>query len=199
MGGDGRLAPSFLDAATRVGRNVVASGGTQTGKTTVLNCLAASIPGTDRVVSAEEFFELRFHHPNRVPLQTRQPGARGRWEIRLRDLVRESLRMRPSRIIISEARSEECLDVLLALNAWLPGMCAARQQRPRGVGDDVHPPAAGGREHLTVECIRLWNGCAGVVPAEALNERLIAAIQVRAHRVEPPGHALPGGADATGD
>jgi pilus assembly protein CpaF len=77
----------------------------------------AAIPGGDRVVSAEEVFELRFPHPDWVPMQTRQSGLEGTGEIALRDLVRESLRMRPSRIIVGEVRSEECLDLLLALNA----------------------------------------------------------------------------------
>lgn len=115
-------AATFLEASVRAGLNVMVAGGTQTGKTTMLNCLAAAIPGGDRVVSAEEVFELRFPHPDWVPLQTRQAGLEGTGEIRLRDLVKESLRMRPSRIIVGEVRSEECLDLLLALNAGLPGM-----------------------------------------------------------------------------
>lgn len=115
-------AAAFLEASVRAGLNVMVAGGTQTGKTTMLNCLAAAIPGGDRVVSAEEVFELRFPHPDWVPLQTRQAGLEGTGEIRLRDLVKESLRMRPSRIIVGEVRSEECLDLLLALNAGLPGM-----------------------------------------------------------------------------
>ncbi|WP_147095107.1 CpaF family protein, partial [Nocardioides psychrotolerans] len=115
-------AAAFLEASVRAGLNMMVAGGTQTGKTTMLNCLAAAIPGGDRVVSAEEVFELRFPHPDWVPLQTRQAGLEGTGEIRLRDLVKESLRMRPSRIIVGEVRSEECLDLLLALNAGLPGM-----------------------------------------------------------------------------
>ncbi|WP_309649910.1 ATPase, T2SS/T4P/T4SS family [Nocardioides sp.] len=115
-------AATFLEASVRAGLNVMVAGGTQTGKTTMLNCLAAAIPGGDRVVSAEEVFELRFPHPDWVPLQTRQAGLEGTGEIRLRDLVKESLRMRPSRIIVGEVRSEECLDLLLALNSGLPGM-----------------------------------------------------------------------------
>ena len=115
-------AAAFLEASVRAGLNIMVAGGTQTGKTTMLNCLAAAIPGGERVVSAEEVFELRFPHPDWVPLQTRQAGLEGTGEIRLRDLVKESLRMRPSRIIVGEVRSEECLDLLLALNAGLPGM-----------------------------------------------------------------------------
>ena len=97
----------------------------------MLNCLAAAIPGGDRVVSAEEVFELRFAHPDWVPLQTRQSGLEGTGEIRLRHLVKEALRMRPSRIIVGEVRSEECLDLLLALNAGLPGMCTIHANSAR--------------------------------------------------------------------
>ena len=115
----------------RAGLNILVAGGTQAGKTTMLNCLAAAIPGGERVVSAEEVFELRFPHPDWVALQTRQTGLEGTGEIRLRDLVKESLRMRPSRIIVGEVRAEECLDLLLALNAGLPGMCTIHANSAR--------------------------------------------------------------------
>jgi pilus assembly protein CpaF len=124
-------AARFLDASVKAGLNVVVAGGTQAGKTTFLNCLAASIPGEDRVVSAEEVFELRFNHPDWVALQTRQVGLEGTGEVRLRDLVKESLRMRPSRIIVGEVRAEECLDLLLALNAGLPGMASLHANSAR--------------------------------------------------------------------
>ncbi len=124
-------AAAFLSASVQAGLNILVAGGTQAGKTTMLNCLAAAIPGGDRVVSAEEVFELRFPHPDWVPLQTRQAGLEGTGEIRLRDLVRESLRMRPSRIIVGEVRAEECLDLLLALNSGLPGMCTLHANSAR--------------------------------------------------------------------
>jgi pilus assembly protein CpaF len=124
-------AAQFLEASVRAGLNILVAGGTQAGKTTMLNCLAAAIPGGERVVSAEEVFELRFAHPDWVPMQTRQSGLEGTGEIRLRDLVKESLRMRPSRIIVGEVRAEECLDLLLALNSGLPGMCTLHANSAR--------------------------------------------------------------------
>lgn len=124
-------AADFLDASVRAGLNILVSGGTQAGKTTLLNCLAAAIPGGERVVSAEEVFEMRFDHPDWVPMQTRQEGLEGTGEVRLRDLVKESLRMRPSRLIVGEVRAEECLDLLLALNAGLPGMCTLHANSAR--------------------------------------------------------------------
>ena len=124
-------AARFLDASVRAGLNIVVAGGTQAGKTTFLNCLAASIPGEDRVISAEEVYELRFNHPDWVALQTRQLGLEGTGEVRLRDLVKEALRMRPSRVIVGEVRAEECLDLLLALNAGLPGMASLHANSAR--------------------------------------------------------------------
>lgn len=135
------LTPSaalFLEASVRAGLNILVSGGTQAGKTTMLNCLAAAIPGGERVISVEEVFEIRFPHPDWVALQTRQEGLEGTGEIRLRDLIKESLRMRPSRIIVGEVRAEEALDLLLALNSGLPGLCT------------IHANSA--REALTKAC-----------------------------------------------
>lgn len=124
-------AAAFLEACVRAGLNILVAGGTQAGKTTMLNCLAAAIPGGERVVSVEEVFELRFPHPDWVALQTRQSGLEGTGEITLRDLVKESLRMRPSRVIVGEVRAEECMDLLLALNAGLPGMCTIHANSAR--------------------------------------------------------------------
>jgi pilus assembly protein CpaF len=124
-------AAAFLEACVRAGLNILVAGGTQAGKTTMLNCLAAAIPGSERVVSVEEVFELRFPHPDWVALQTRQSGLEGTGEITLRDLVKESLRMRPSRVIVGEVRAEECMDLLLALNAGLPGMCTIHANSAR--------------------------------------------------------------------
>jgi pilus assembly protein CpaF len=124
-------AAAFLEASVRAGLNILVAGGTQAGKTTMLNCLAAAIPGGERVVSTEEVFELKFPHPDWVAMQTRQSGLEGTGEITLRDLVKESLRMRPSRVIVGEVRAEECMDLLLALNAGLPGMCTIHANSAR--------------------------------------------------------------------
>jgi pilus assembly protein CpaF len=130
----GSLTPQaarFLHAAVVSGLNILVAGGTQAGKTTLLNCLGSAIPGRDRIVSCEEVFELKFSHPDWVPMQTRQVGLEGTGEVRLRQLVTESLRMRPSRIVIGEVRAEECLDLLLALNAGLPGMATLHANSAR--------------------------------------------------------------------
>jgi pilus assembly protein CpaF len=117
-----RQAADFLEAAVVAGLNIVVSGGTQTGKTTLLNCLASSIPARQRIVTCEEVFELRVRLPDVVSMQTRQANLEGRGAIDLRRLVTEALRMRPDRIIVGEVRQHEALDLLVALNSGLPGM-----------------------------------------------------------------------------
>jgi pilus assembly protein CpaF len=132
--GLGTLTPQaarFLEAAVAAGLNVIVSGGTQAGKTTLLNCLASAIPASERVISCEEVFELRLGLPDWVALQTRQPNLEGAGEIPLRRLVTEALRMRPSRIIVGEVRQAECLDLLLALNCGLPGMASIHANSAR--------------------------------------------------------------------
>jgi len=132
--GLGTLTPhaaAFLDASVVAGLNVLVSGGTQAGKTTLLNCLAAAIPPRERVVTVEEVFELKIPLPDVVGLQTRQPSLEGTGEIPLRRLVKEALRMRPSRILVGEVRQEESLDLLIALNSGLPGMCSVHANSAR--------------------------------------------------------------------
>jgi len=132
--GLGTLTPAvarFLDAAVASGLNILVSGGTQAGKTTLLNCLAAAIPAQERVVTCEEVFELKIALPDWVALQCRQPNLEGTGEIKLRRLVKEALRMRPSRIVVGEVRQEECLDLLIALNSGLPGMCSVHANSAR--------------------------------------------------------------------
>jgi len=124
-------AARFLSAAVTAGLNVLVSGGTQTGKTTLLNALAGSIPPRERVISCEEVFELQIDHRDTVGLQCRQPNLEGAGEITLRRLVKEALRMRPSRIIVGEVREAESLDMLIALNAGVPGMCTVHANSAR--------------------------------------------------------------------
>jgi len=130
----GSLTPAagrFLGAAVAAGLNVLVSGPTQSGKTTLLNALAGSIPPRERVITCEEVFELRIGHRDVVALQCRQPSLEGTGEITLRRLVKEALRMRPSRIIIGEVREAESLDMLIALNAGVPGMCTVHANTAR--------------------------------------------------------------------
>jgi pilus assembly protein CpaF len=131
LGTLGGPAARFLDACVLAGLNILVSGGTQAGKTTLLNCLAGAVGSTERIVTCEEVFELQIQARDVVAMQCRQPSLEGTGEITLRRLVKESLRMRPSRIIVGEVRQEESLDMLLALNSGLPGMCTVHANSAR--------------------------------------------------------------------
>ncbi|MBD8059946.1 CpaF family protein [Cellulomonas sp. JH27-2] len=124
-------AAAFLAAAVQVGLNVLVSGATQAGKTTMLNALAGSVGARERVVSCEEVFELRLSVRDWVAMQCRQASLEGTGEIALRRLVKEALRMRPSRLIVGEVREAEALDLLIALNAGVPAMCTIHANSAR--------------------------------------------------------------------
>lgn len=126
-----KQAALFLEAAVAAGLNILVAGGTQAGKTTLLNALCAAIPARERVVTVEEVFELQIPLPDVVAMQTRQANLEGTGEIPMRRLVKESLRMRPSRIVVGEVRHEECMDLLIALNSGLPGMCTLHANSAR--------------------------------------------------------------------
>ncbi|WP_129667382.1 CpaF family protein [Phytoactinopolyspora endophytica] len=124
-------AAQFLDACVVSGLNVLVSGGTQAGKTTVLNCLLAAIPARERVITCEEVLELRVPLPDVVSMQTRQASLEGTGEISLRRLVKEALRMRPDRLVVGEVRQEESFDLLMALNSGKPGACTLHANSAR--------------------------------------------------------------------
>lgn len=124
-------AAAFLGAAVASGLNVLVAGGTQAGKTTLLNCLAAAIPATERVITCEEVFEMKLPLRDVAAMQCRQPSLEGTGEVPLRRLVKEALRMRPSRIIVGEVRQEESLDLLISLNSGVPGMATVHANSAR--------------------------------------------------------------------
>lgn len=111
-----------LSMAVKIGLNILVSGGTQAGKTTLLSALINEIPLTQRVITIEEVFELQPKVPDLIQMQTRGANLQGEGAINLRKLIKEALRMRPSRIVVGEVREAEALDLLLALNSGLPGM-----------------------------------------------------------------------------
>jgi len=123
---------AFLEACVQSKMNVLVSGGTGSGKTTLLNIMARWIPPGDRVVTIEDAAELQFRRDHIVRLETRPPNIEGRGEITQRDLVRNSLRMRPDRIIIGEVRGAEALDMLQAMNTGHEGsMTTVHANNPR--------------------------------------------------------------------
>ena len=130
----GTLTPEaarFLHASVVAWLNILVAGGTQAGKTTLLNCLAAAVPPRERIVTVEEVFELKIPQRDVAAMQCRQPSMEGTGEVPLRRLVKEALRMRPSRIIVGEVRQAESLDLLIALNSGLPGMATVHANSAR--------------------------------------------------------------------
>ncbi|MFD6053370.1 CpaF family protein [Agromyces sp. NPDC060279] len=126
-----REAAEFLRMAVLAGTNVLVSGATHTGKTTLLNALAACLRTGERVVTVEETFELDIQARDLVAMQCRPPNLEGAGEITLRRLVKESLRMRPDRLVVGEVRDAESLDLLIALNSGIAGMCTIHANSAR--------------------------------------------------------------------
>jgi pilus assembly protein CpaF len=122
----------MLEACVRSRLNVVISGGTGAGKTTMMNCLSSFIPHSERLVTIEDSAELLLQQPHVVRLETRPPNIEGRGEITQRSLLRNALRMRPDRIIVGEVRGEEAVDMLQAMNTGHDGgMTTIHANSPR--------------------------------------------------------------------
>jgi pilus assembly protein CpaF len=117
-------AAHYLQAAVVAGKSILVSGATQAGKTTLLNALLDAVPVHERIITVEETFELKVPRPDHVGMQCRGPSLEGTGEVSLRRLVKEALRMRPDRIVVGEVREAEALDMLIAFNSGLPGMCS---------------------------------------------------------------------------
>jgi pilus assembly protein CpaF len=120
----GSLTPAmaeFLKACVVAKLNIVVSGGTGSGKTTLLNVLSGFIPEDERIVTIEDAAELQLHQEHVVRLETKKPNLDGRGEVTIRDLVKNSLRMRPDRIVVGECRGGEALDMLQAMNTGHDG------------------------------------------------------------------------------
>ena len=172
----GSLPPAaarFLDAAVAAGANVLVSGQTQAGKTTMLNALCGSIPVRDRVITCEEVFELSVPARDWVAMQCRQSSLEGTGEVALRRLVKEALRMRPDRIIVGEVREAESFDMLIAMNAGLPSMGSVHANSARSaitkmctlpllagpnIGSSFVTPTVAGCIDLVVHLALLRNG-----------------------------------------
>lgn len=121
----------FLRMCVLAQQNILVSGATQSGKTTLLNALLSVARPSDRVVTVEETFELDLAARDVVAMQCRQASLEGTGEITLRRLIKEALRMRPDRIVVGEVREAESLDLLIALNSGLPGACSIHANSAR--------------------------------------------------------------------
>jgi pilus assembly protein CpaF len=162
MLGIGSITPEmvgFLGSAVRAKCNVLISGGTGTGKTTMLNALSSFIPDGERVITIEDAAELQLQQRHVVRLETRPPNIEGRGEVQARDLVKNALRMRPDRIVIGECRGGEILDMLQAMNTGHEGSMTT-----------VHANTA--RDAMTR--IEAMVGMGGIQLSEALVRQTIA-------------------------
>lgn len=154
-----------LDRVIDARSNFLISGGTGSGKTTLLNAIIDSLPASQRLVVIEDTAEITSHHPHCVWLEARPANSEGRGEISMRELVRQSLRMRPDRILIGEVRGPEVLDLLAALNTGHAGS-----------GGTIHARSATdvpGR----VEALAIFGG----IPAPAAHSLLLSSIDVIIH------------------
>jgi pilus assembly protein CpaF len=157
----------FFKACVLARLNIIISGGTSTGKTTLLNALSSFIPSTDRIITIEDAAELRLHQIHVVRLESRPPNVEGRGEITIRQLVVNALRMRPDRIVVGEVRAGEALDMLQAMNTGHDGsLTTAHSNSPR---DTLH----------RVETMALMAGMD--LPLRAVREQIASAFDLVIH------------------
>ncbi len=153
-----------LEACVRGKLNILVSGGTGTGKTTLLNVLSSFIPAKERIITIEDSAELQLQQTHVVNLESRPPNAEGAGEVKIRDLVRNALRMRPDRIVVGEVRGGEALDMLQAMNTGHEGSLTT-----------VHANSA--RDALSrLETMVLMAGYD--LPVRAIREQIASAINV---------------------
>ncbi|HEX6351260.1 MAG TPA: CpaF family protein [Candidatus Dormibacteraeota bacterium] len=171
----GRGMAYFLEAAVLGRANLLISGGTGSGKTTTLNVLGSLVPQNQRLVTIEDTAELQLAHPHVVRLEYRPPSVEGRGELTIRRLLRNSLRMRPDRIIVGEARGQEALDMLQAMNTGHDGSMST-----------IHANSA--RDAVSrLETMVL--SAAIDLPLDAVRAQILAAVDLLVHQVRRPDGA----------
>ena len=159
---------NFIDACVRGRLNIVVSGGTGTGKTTMLNVLSSFIPPDERIITIEDAKELQLQQPHVLCCEARPPNIEGKGEVKIRDLVKNSLRMRPDRIVVGEVRGSEALDMLQAMNTGHDGsICTAHSNSPRDTLSRI-------------ETMVLMAGAE--LPLKAIREQVASAFDVIVHQ-----------------
>jgi pilus assembly protein CpaF len=166
LGTLGRSTLDFLAACVRAQANILVSGGTGTGKTTLLNLLSAYIPQNERMVTIEDPAELQIKHEDWVSLETRPPNIEGKGEVVQRDLVKNALRMRPDRIIVGECRGGEAFDMLQAMNTGHDGsLTTVHANSPRDALSRI--------ENMVLMAVDL--------PVTAIREQIASGINMLVH------------------
>ncbi|WP_229731039.1 CpaF family protein [Microbacterium faecale] len=183
----------MLAHAMRGGQSIIVSGATHAGKTTLLGALVSACRPDQRIVTVEETFELSIDAPDLVALQGRQPSLEGTGEITLRRLVKESLRMRPDRLVVGEVRDAEALDLVLALNTGLPGAATIHANSAadalvklsslpllagRNIDRDFVLPAVASSVDLVVHCARSADGSRHVAEVAAPTGQIDGGVPV---------------------
>jgi pilus assembly protein CpaF len=154
----------FMEVAVLNKKNIIVSGGTGSGKTTLLNILSNFIPNNERIVTIEDAAELRLHHEHLVSLEARPANAEGKGAVLIRDLVKNSLRMRPDRIVVGECRGGEALDMLQAMNTGHDGsLTTAHANTPRDM-------------LARLEVMVLMSGMD--LPVQAIREQVASAVDI---------------------
>jgi pilus assembly protein CpaF len=150
-----RAVADFLAVCVEGRLNILVSGGTGAGKTTTLNALSAFIPDDERIITIEDAAELQLQQNHVLRLESRPPNIEGRGEVRIRDLVRNALRMRPDRIVVGEIRDAAALDMLQAMNTGHDGsICTVHANSPRDVLSRVETMVLMAGVELPVRAIR---------------------------------------------
>src|SRR5580698_861579 len=157
----------FMHAIVKARLNVLVCGGTGSGKTTMLNCMSSFIPGDERIVTIEDSAELLLQQPHVLRLETRPPNVEGKGEVTQRELVKNSLRMRPDRIIVGEARGAEVFDMLQAMSTGHDGsICTLHANTPR---DAI----------ARLEMMMLLSGAS--IPQRAMRQQIASALNIVVH------------------
>jgi pilus assembly protein CpaF len=163
-----RSVADFLAACVEGRMNILVSGGTGAGKTTTLNTLSSFIPTDERIITIEDAAELQLHQEHVLRLEARPPNIEGRGEVKIRDLVRNALRMRPDRIVVGEVRDAAALDMLQAMNTGHDGsICTVHANSPRDV-------------LARIETMVLMAGID--LPVRAIREQVASAIDLIVHQ-----------------
>lgn len=166
---------TFLKACVLLKKNIVISGGTSSGKTSLLNVVSGLVPDDERIITIEDSAELQLSQDHVVPMETKPPDKKGRGQVTIRDLVKVSLRMRPDRVIVGEIRGGEAIDLLQAMNTGHSGsMCTLHANSPR-------------QALSRLETLSLFSGLD--IPMLALREQVSSAIDIVIQAARLPDHS----------